>query len=103
MSVIEQLQQLDETLLAEFADHEQLQADTIGSRLAERARLLHLVMNAKSMSTEMLDAEQVSELIARSRRLTEQAEHSRTALAEKLATLQKGRRSVRAYGDVKKN
>lgn len=98
MSLLEQLQQLDETLLAEFADHEQLQADTIGSRLAERARLLQLLMD-----TEMLNGEQVSELIARSRRLTQQAEISRTVLAEKLATIQKGRRSVRAYGDVKKN
>lgn len=98
MSLFEQITQLDETLLAEFADHEQLQAETIGSRLAERARLLQLLM-----STEMLDAEQVNELIERSRQLTQQAELSRTALAEKLATIQKGRRSVRAYGDVKKN
>ena len=98
MTLLEELQQLDETLLAEFADPEQLQADTIGSRLAERARLLQLLM-----STEMLNAEQVSELIARSRQLTQQAELSRTVLAEKLATIQKGRRSVRAYGDVKKN
>ncbi|MFD1006866.1 hypothetical protein [Oceanisphaera ostreae] len=103
MSLIKQLQQLDEVLLAEFAEPEQLQADTIEQRLAERARLLHLLMNTKSMDTDMLDAEQVSELIERSRQLAEQAEHSRTALAEKLANIQKGRRSVRAYGDVKKN
>ena len=98
MSLFEQITQLDKTLLVEFADHEQLQADTIGSRLAERARLLQLLMN-----TDMLDAEQVNELIERSRQLTRQAEFSRTVLAEKLATIQKGRRSVRAYGDVKKN
>ncbi|ART83370.1 hypothetical protein CBP31_12665 [Oceanisphaera profunda] len=98
MSLLEQLKQVDESLLAEFASPESLQADTVEQRLAERARLLQLLMD-----TEMLDAEQVSELIERSRLLTQQAEQSRTVLAEKLASLQKGRRSVRAYGDVKKN
>lgn len=98
MSLFEQITQLDNALLAEFAEPEQLQAETIEQRLAERARLLQLLMD-----TEMLDAEQVRELIDRSRQLAEQAEQSRTVLAEKLASLQKGRRSVRAYGDVKKN
>ncbi|WP_417614599.1 hypothetical protein [Oceanisphaera sp.] len=98
MSLIEQLRQLDNGLLAEFADPEQLQPETIGSRLAERARLLQILMD-----TEMLDAEQVNELIERSRHLTQEAEHSRTLLADKLANLQKGRRSVQAYQNIKKN
>ncbi len=98
MSLLEQLQALDQSLLAEFADPEQLQAETIGARLAERARLLQLLMN-----TDMLDAGQVAELVERSRQLAQRAEHSRTLLAEKLAGLKKGRRSVRAYQNVKRN
>lgn len=98
MSLLEQLQQLDSELLALFADIEQLDPDTVATRLAQRARLLQLLIE-----TEMLNAEQVDTLMTRSQQLTQQAEHSRAVLAEKLVTLQKGRRSVQAYGNVKKS
>ncbi|OIN07719.1 hypothetical protein [Oceanisphaera psychrotolerans] len=101
MSPLEQLQALDQSLLAEFADPEQLQAETMGARLAERARLLRSIIESKD--TETFDAGQVAELVERSRRLIQEAEHGRTLLAEKLAGLKKGRRSVRAYQNVKRN
>ncbi|WP_319781835.1 hypothetical protein [Oceanisphaera sp. IT1-181] len=113
MSLFEQLNRLDSKLLAEFADPELLQAETIEQRLAERAQLLQQLMQklmqraeqsaADSVDTDMLNAELAAELIERSQHLMQQAEQCRTLLAEKLATLQKGRRSTRAYGDVKKN
>lgn len=103
MSLIRELEQLDDTLFAEFSDTELLQPAIIEARLAERAQLLQMLVQSASADIEALNAEQTADVIERSRRLMQQAELCRSLLAEKLAVLQKGRRSKQVYGEVKKN
>ncbi|MFH7565535.1 hypothetical protein [Oceanimonas smirnovii] len=96
MSLTNQLKELDANLLARFSDAEQLDPTQLEQLLAERARLLALLLEQ-----EMLSPAQVNELMERSKHLKEQAEHTRTQLAERLANMQKGRRSVGAYQKIK--
>lgn len=96
MSLTEQLKALDGELLGRFGAPEQLDGEQLQALLDERARLLALLIEQ-----EMLSPEQVSELIARSKQLKAQAEHTRQQLAEQLAGMQKGRRSVGAYQKIK--
>lgn len=96
MSLTKQLETLDAELLGRFGAPEQLDGEQLQALLAERARLLALLLEQ-----EMLSPEQVGELMARSKQLKEQAEHTRQQLAEQLAGMQKGRRSVGAYQKIK--
>ncbi|WMC11362.1 hypothetical protein PU634_03085 [Oceanimonas pelagia] len=96
MSLTEQLETLDAGLLARFGAPEQLDGEQLQELLAERARLLALLLEQ-----EMLSPGQVNALMARSEQLKQQAEHTRQRLAEQLAGMQKGRRSVGAYQKIK--
>ncbi|MHA6963349.1 hypothetical protein [Zobellella denitrificans] len=98
MSELEQLAELDKTLLAALANIDELDQDWLGRQLALRAELLQQVIDRGDVSPE-----QAAELVGRSRRVKDSAEQARQLLADKLAQMQKGRRSVRAYQSVKRN
>lgn len=98
MTELEQLAELDKTLLAALARVEELDQDWLGRQLALRAELLQRLIDNGEVSSE-----QAVELVVRSRRVKDAAEQARQLLADKLAKMQKGRRSVRAYQNVKRN
>lgn len=98
MNLLKQLAELDNSLFAELAKAEECDQDDLSRQLVARADLLQRVIDEGQVGA--LDA---NELISRSRRLKEAAEQLQQNLGEQLKKMQKGRRSVRAYQNVKKN
>jgi polyhydroxyalkanoate synthesis regulator phasin len=96
MDRVAKLNALDEELLHALARPEQLDDGWLERRLAERAGLLQEVIAEGTIS-----ADQARSLVDRSRELKRQAERTRALLAEKMAALQKGKRSTRAYNQIK--
>ncbi|WP_375057615.1 hypothetical protein [Zobellella sp. DQSA1] len=90
------LEDLDEKLLSALQQPEQLDAGWLEQQLARRATLLQQVIAEGAIAPEAAQA-----LVDRSRELKQQAELARTRLAEKMATLKKGKRSTQAYNQIK--
>ncbi|PSJ46273.1 hypothetical protein C7H85_06415 [Zobellella endophytica] len=98
MTPLDELSELDTRLLAALQQPDSLEPGWLDQQLARRAALLARVIEQAQVS-----AEQASELVARSRRVKEAAEQTRQWFADRLARMQKGRRSVKAYQNIKRN
>lgn len=98
MTLIEQLQRLDELVLTALAHPDELDEQWLSEQLQERAQLLQSVIEQGNVSEN-----ESTGLIQRSRQLKEAAEAVQHQLGEKLKTMQKGRRSVQAYQNVKRS
>lgn len=96
-SLLHQLAQLDDTLLALLrANIEDFDDAALQSGLEQRAGLLEQLVKQGEASEQ-----QIQEVIARSKTLATLAEQVKMQLGEQLATIQKGRRSQLAYQNVK--
>lgn len=96
MNNIAALEKLDNTLFKALEYPEQLDTDWLEQQLEVRAGLLKMVIDEASILPE-----QVQALLRRSRQLKLQAEQVRTFLAERVATLKKGKHSTQLYNQIK--
>ena len=104
MKLLQSITKLDHCLFAELAKADAMNEEFIAQLLAERAQLLHELLQGELLQSEILiTADESSELIARSRKLKETAEQLQQQLGEQLKKMNKGRRSVQAYQTVKRN
>ncbi|MGP7733913.1 hypothetical protein N2M06_04975 [Oceanimonas sp. AH20CE76] len=94
----DQLKALDEAVLAALGKTDELDEEWLSEQLRVRAQLLQQVIEQGNVTESDAAA-----LIQRSRQLKETAEAVQRELANKLKTMQKGRRSVQAYQTVKRN
>lgn len=94
----DQLKALDEAVLAALGKTDELDEEWLSEQLQARAQLLQQVIEQGSVSES-----EAAALVSRSRQLKEKAEAVQRELANKLKTMQKGRRSVQAYQNVKRS
>lgn len=99
MSALRKLTELDDHLLKILKDGDSIDEVDIEKQLALRGELLKEVINEET-SIEQAEAEQ---LILRSRQLKAAAENLRQELADKLKSMNKGWRLIKAYQSVKNN
>ncbi|OYD25902.1 hypothetical protein [Oceanimonas baumannii] len=98
MTLVEQLEKLDESVLAALVNPDALDEQWLSEQLQTRAHLLQQLIEQGSVSEHDSAA-----LIQRSRQLKASAEAVKQQLGDKLKSMKKGRRSVQAYQTVKRN
>ncbi|MDP5290698.1 hypothetical protein Q9290_00075 [Oceanimonas sp. CHS3-5] len=99
MSVLKALTELDIHLLQNLKDVDSIDEVDLEKQIALRGELLKKVIKEEP-SIDHVEAEQ---LIARSRQLKTNVENLRQQLADKLKTINKGRRLIQEYQSVKNN
>ncbi|AEY02441.1 hypothetical protein GU3_13440 [Oceanimonas sp. GK1] len=101
MSLLRDLELIDERLVQELDKEEELDETLIQSELSSRARILD-ELNIL-ITSGAIPVSDVSKLIERSKNLKDKSEKLQNKLGNKLKEINKGKRLVKAYNSIKYN